>query len=363
MKKLLVVVGARPNFMKVTRFPRLAQQRGAFRVQLLHTGQHTDDSMSTVFFEQFGLRPDFTLAVPPAVGAARIGHLLIALDAHLAKDAPDAVVVVGDVDSTLAAAIAAKRAGLPVVHVEAGLRNGDRSMPEEINRMLTDRIADHCFTTEASANVNLLREGVAQERIHFVGNTMIDTLVACDERIRANDRVERMGLVARNYALVTMHRPVNVDDPARLRLMVEMVRSLANELPVLFPVHPRTLSALQRFGLYEQLVDHEHLHSVPPMDYIDFQRVLADCRLVLTDSGGVQEETTFRGIPCLTLRESTERPVTVEVGTNRLVEFDPDALQAAVAQVMHGNKVVGAVPEKWDGRSTERIFDVLERVL
>lgn len=363
MKKLLVVVGARPNFMKVTRFAQVAQQRGSFHVQLLHTGQHTDDRMSTVFFEQFGMRPGVTLSPTPAMGTARIGHLMVALDEHLMRDRPHAVVVVGDVDSTLAAAIAAKRAGLPLVHVEAGLRNGDRSMPEELNRVLTDRIADHCFTTEASANTNLLREGVLPERIHFVGNTMIDTLVACDERISRNDRLQRMGLGKRSYALVTMHRPVNVDDPERLRTVVGMVQSLAQQLPVVFPVHPRTRSALQRSGLYDRVMALDGLHAVPPMDYIDFQEVLANSRFVLTDSGGVQEETTFRGIPCLTLRESTERPVTVEVGTNRLVDFEMAALRAAVERVMLGGSVVGAVPEKWDGRATERIFDVLERVL
>ncbi len=363
MKKLLVVVGTRPNFVKVTRFKQVAAARGDFQVELVHTGQHHDARMSTVFFQQFGLVPDHVLHTPAGTPAARLGHLIVELAGVMGTASPDAVVVVGDVDSTLAAALAANRARLPLVHIESGLRNGDMSMPEEVNRILTDRISDQCFTTEPSAAENLLREGKDPSRIHFVGNTMIDTLVAFDDRIHQNDVLRTMDLGEGGHALVTIHRPANVDDAQALRRVIDLVALVAKERRVVFPVHPRTAASLQRFDLQGVLDGIMDLSLVPPLDYFAFQKLVATSAFVITDSGGVQEETTFRGVPCFTLRESTERPITTTVGTNELLPFDLGALTNVLERLRAGGAVRGRIPDLWDGHATERVFDVLNRVL
>ena len=363
MRKLLVVVGTRPNFMKVTQFRRVAQEHGDFAVELVHTGQHTDARMSTVFFEQFGLVPDHLLEIPHGAGEDRIARIMLALDPVLRASKPTAVVVVGDVDSTLAAAIAANKAGFPLVHVEAGLRNWDKGMPEEMNRVLTDRIADHCLTTEASARLNLLKEGTAERDIHFVGNTMIDTIVAFEERIAASTVLADLGLGSGGHVLMTIHRPATVDDKEQLAELVDLIALVASDHRVVFPIHPRTVSNLEKHGLLLRLRALPGLVLCEPLGYFAFQRLIATSAFAITDSGGIQEETTYRRIPCLTLRPSTERPVTIMEGTNELITFDHDELRGAIARIRNGSFKKGTVPQLWDGRATERVFEVLNNVL
>lgn len=363
MKEILVVVGTRPNFMKVTRLKQVALAHGGISVRLVHTGQHTDDRMSTVFFEQFGLEPDFSLAVHDGTPAARMGQLIIALEPVMREQRPDAVMVVGDVDSTLAGAITANKLGLPLVHLESGLRSGDMGMPEEVNRILTDRIAQHGLVTEPSGRENLLREGMEEHRIHMVGNTMIDTLVAFDARIQESNVLELLGLGDGGHALITIHRPNNVDKAEPLARVVELIQLVAQTRPVVFPVHPRTRRSLQQHGLAAHLEGIPNVTLCEPLDYFSFQRLVATSALVITDSGGVQEETTFRRIPCLTLRPSTERPITVMEGTNTLITFDLEAVATAIDRIETGKYKPGRIPHLWDGRATERIIDVLHRVL
>ncbi len=361
MRKLMVVVGTRPNFMKVTRFKEVARAYADIDVELVHTGQHTDARMSTVFFEQFGLVPDHFLSVPNGTPAARLGYLISALDPVVRASKPAALVVVGDVDSTLAAALVANKLGVPLMHVESGLRNGDLTMPEEVNRILTDRIAQHCFTTEPSGRENLLKEGVPNDRIHFVGNTMIDTLVAFEDRIITREVQHFMGPDREKLALVTIHRPANVDTRRSLSRTIDLLALVAQDHRVIFPVHPRTMANLERFGLADKLSGIDGLMITPPLDYFEFQKLVSISSFVITDSGGVQEETTWRGIPCLTLRPSTERPITVSQGTNELITFDTPA--EAIARIGSGSFKKGRVPDLWDGRATERIFGIFDRVL
>lgn len=363
MRKLMVVVGTRPNYMKVSRFREVAQQLGGFHVHLVHTGQHREPGMTRVFHEELGLHPDVELGVDDGPPAVRMAHMMLALHQELQRAKPHAMVVVGDVDSTLAAALVAHKAHLPLVHVEAGLRNGDRTMPEEINRLLTDRVATHGMVTEPSGVQNLRHEGMPEEGIHLVGNTMIDTLVAQQGRIAADPVLEQMGLGRGGHVLFTMHRPANVDRREGLHILLELLNVVAQRHRVVFPVHPRTARQLEGEGLWQQVKGMRNVHPSGPLGYWSFQRLLATSLAVVTDSGGVQEETTFLGIPCLTLRPSTERPITVEVGTNELLPPEPALLQAALERIAAGNFKKGRVPELWDGRATERIFAVLQRVL
>ena len=363
MKKLLVVVGTRPNFIKVTRFKQVAAARGGFDVQLVHTGQHFDDRMSTVFFEQFGLEPDHWLDTPAASPAAQMGHIMIALEKVASVQKPDLMMVVGDVNSTLAGALVANKMDIRLAHLESGLRSGDLGMPEEINRILTDRITHDYFVTEMSGMENLAREGASMENIHFVGNTMIDTLVGFEEKIQASSALDELGLGGSKHVLMTIHRPATVDHPEELSKLVDLIASVAKDHPVVFPVHPRTTNNLKKFGLLDRLSAIKGIHLCEPMDYIGFQKLVATCAFVITDSGGIQEETTYRRIPCLTLRPNTERPVTVDIGTNELISFELDALANAIERIHNGSFKKGAVPMLWDGHSTERVFDVLARAL
>lgn len=363
MKKAMVVVGARPNFMKVSRLRQVARAEQAFEVELVHTGQHFDERMSGIFLEQFGLAPDRSLSVPEGSPAERLGHLITALATAMRAARPDLVVVVGDVDSTLAGALAANKLGLRLAHLESGLRSRDMGMPEEVNRILTDRIADLLLVTEPSGRENLLAEGVAEERIAFVGNTMIDTLVALDDRIQRSDVLLRLGIAQGGHALVTMHRPANVDHADALARVVDLLQAVARHRTVVFPIHPRTAKSLERFGLLPRLQATAGIILCEPLGYIDFQKLVAASAVVITDSGGIQEETTFRRIPCLTLRPSTERPVTVTEGTNDLITFDLAALDEALGRIERGEFKKGRVPELWDGRATERVVAALKRVL
>jgi UDP-N-acetylglucosamine 2-epimerase (non-hydrolysing) len=346
--------------MKVAPLLRAMHARPGIDALLVHTGQHYDAAMSDAFFRDLGMpEPDVNLGVGSGSHASQTADVLRGIEPVLLDWKPDAVVVVGDVNSTIAAALAAVKLGIPVAHVEAGLRSFDRGMPEEINRILTDAISEWLFTSEPSGAENLRREGVPAERIHFVGNVMIDSLLAHLETARARAPLARLGLTPRGYAVLTLHRPGNVDDPARLGRLFAALEEIHAELPIVFPVHPRTRGAIER-GLGGQA---PALQLSEPLGYLEFLGLVADARLVLTDSGGIQEETTVLRVPCLTLRDSTERPVTIDEGTNRLVGSDPAVLRAEVRKVLEGDAPPGRVPALWDGEAAQRIVAVLERDL
>ncbi len=358
--RLVVVAGARPNFMKVAPLVRELAARGCFETCLVHTGQHYDRAMSESFFQELGIpEPDLNLGVGSGSHAQMTAQVLVEMEKVLEARRPDAVVVVGDVNSTVAASLAAAKLCIPVAHVEAGLRSFDRSMPEEINRLLTDVVSRWLFTTERAGGENLRREGIPEQKIHFVGNVMIDTLRANLARARELDTLERLGLEPGGYAALTLHRPSNVDEREKLVALFEVLEEIHRELPVVFPVHPRTRAAIERLlgGRGPALLTSE------PLGYLDFLRLMCDARFVLTDSGGIQEETTVLGVPCLTLRENTERPDTIAEGTNTLVGSDPATIRAEVRKIQEGAAKGGRVPERWDGRAAARIVDVLVRDL
>ncbi len=358
--RILAVAGARPNFMKIAPLLHEMRERDGFEATLVHTGQHYDAAMSDSFFRDLGIpEPDLNLGVGSGRHGAQTAQVLDKMEEVLLERRPDAVLVVGDVNSTLAATLAAVKLGIPVGHVEAGLRSFDRAMPEEINRLMTDVVSDWLFVTEPSGVENLTREGVARDKIHLVGNVMIDTLKAHLARARELDTPARLGLEAGAYAVLTLHRPSNVDDPEQLRGLFGVLEEIHARVPVVFPVHPRTRASIAN------LLEGEapRLHLVDPLGYLEFLRLMADARFVLTDSGGIQEETTVLGIPCLTLRQNTERPVTVTEGTNVIVGTDPATIRAEVDKILSGKARPGSVPQGWDGAAAARIVDVLERSL
>jgi UDP-N-acetylglucosamine 2-epimerase (non-hydrolysing) len=356
--KVTAVVGARPNFVKIA--PILAEMSlyPDLHPRLVHTGQHYDANMSESFFADLEIpRPDVNLGVGSSPNAAQTAEILFRLVPVLAADRPDLVLVVGDVNSTMAAAIAATKLGVPVAHVEAGLRSFDRSMPEEINRIVTDVIAEYCFTTEPSANDNLAREGIAPARVHYVGNVMIDTLFRFREQAAASDILEKLDLAPRGFAVLTLHRPGNVDDGTSFAAILAAIQCVRREMPVVFPVHPRTR---QRFLQGAEMgAGRDGLVMVEPLPYLAFVQLMANAACVLTDSGGIQEETTALGIPCLTLRPNTERPITVTEGTNRLVGVDGERITAAWREIRRGEWSSGRLPHLWDGKAAARIVWVL----
>jgi UDP-N-acetylglucosamine 2-epimerase (non-hydrolysing) len=359
--RILAVAGARPNFMKIAPLMKeLAKRPSRFEPILVHTGQHYDKTMSDSFFRDLGIpEPDVNLGVGSGSHGEQTAQVLVKIEQLLVERKPHVVLVVGDVNSTLAATLAAVKMHIPVAHVESGLRSWDREMPEEINRVLTDSVSHWLFTTEAAAEANLLREGVPAEKIHFVGNVMIDTLLAHRERALTLDTIERLGLSPQGYAVLTLHRPSNVDSPDQLRDLFEVLGRLNAELPVVFPVHPRTAKAIEQ-NLGGTKPD---LMMTAPLGYLDFLRLLMDAQMVLTDSGGIQEETTALGIPCLTLRDSTERPVTVTEGTNVIAGTDPAGIEEAINQLRLSPPSKGRRPALWDGNAAIRIVDILEKDL
>ncbi len=361
--RIVSVVGARPNYMKVAPLHR-AFARYADRVEhlIVHTGQHYDAEMSDVFFADLEMpTPALFLGVGSGTHAQQTARIMLAFEPVCLELRPRLVIVVGDVNSTIACALTAVKLGIPVAHVEAGLRSFDRTMPEEINRIATDAISDYFFVTEPSGVENLQREGAPHERIFLVGNTMIDSLLFALPKARAHPIRERLGVCAREYVVVTLHRPSNVDNAEQLRMLLEVLGELAQWREVLFPMHPRTRQAVERFGLEELL---QPLRVLPPLSYVEFLALLLDADFVLTDSGGIQEETTYLGIPCLTLRSSTERPITCQLGTNELVPPEAGALRAALQRLRRGERKRGIVPPLWDGHAAERIARiVLERCL
>jgi UDP-N-acetylglucosamine 2-epimerase (non-hydrolysing) len=323
---------------------------------LVHTGQHYDERMSKLFFEQLKIpRPDVDLGVGSGGHASQTAEIMKRFEPVVLEQRADAVVVVGDVNSTIACALTAVKLGVPVAHVEAGLRSFDRTMPEEINRILTDAISRWLFVTERSGVDNLRREGVTEERIHLVGNVMIDTLLACRELSRSSTILDDLRLLGRPFGVLTLHRPANVDDPEVLKGILSAIDHLQRELPIVFPVHPRTRKALEGHDLTAM----PGLILTEPLGYLDFMKLLAEARLVLTDSGGIQEETTVLGVPCLTLRNNTERPITIDQGTNHLVGLDPQRILAAARKALAEPTHTSRIPDLWDGRASARIVDVL----
>ncbi|MEZ4333562.1 MAG: UDP-N-acetylglucosamine 2-epimerase (non-hydrolyzing) [Myxococcota bacterium] len=359
--RILAIAGARPNFMKIAPLmTELLRRRDRFEPILVHTGQHYDAAMSESFFRDLGIpEPDVNLGVGSGSHAEQTAQVLVAIEKLLVERRPDIVLVVGDVNSTVAATLAAVKLQIPVAHVEAGLRSGDRTMPEEINRILTDAVSEWLFTTEPAAETNLRHEGVPGEKIHFVGNVMIDTLLAHRERAQRLDTLARLGLTPRGYAVLTLHRPSNVDSPDQLRRLFGVLSRLGERIPVVFPVHPRTRNAIEKNLQGERI----GLRMTEPLGYLEFLRLLMDAQMVLTDSGGIQEETTALGVPCLTLRANTERPVTVTEGTNTVVGTDPSAIETAIEKRLAAPWPAERRPSLWDGRAAERIVDVLERDL
>lgn len=356
MPRLLMhVVGARPNFMKAAPVIAAVAARPGAAQLLVHTGQHYDANMSEIFFEQLGLpRPDINLEIGSGTHAAQTAQVMQRFEEVALAHRPDMVVVYGDVNSTVAATLVAAKLAIPVAHVEAGLRSFDRTMPEEINRLVTDQIADLLFTPSEDGDANLLREGVDPGRIYRVGNVMIDTLVRLlPAAMRAWDVAPYRRAVGERYALVTLHRPSNVDDPGTLAAIVDALAAISRELPVVFPVHPRTRARLKN------LPAAEGLRLLEPLGYLDFLALQHHAAVVITDSGGIQEETTFLGVPCLTVRENTERPITVTLGTNTLVGRDMARLHDEVARVLSGAAPRGVCPPLWDGRAGERIAAIL----
>ena len=364
--RVLCVVGARPNFMKIAPIMRVFRSVGSgITPRLLHTGQHYDAEMKTSFFDQLGIpTPDVDLEVGSGSHAQQTAEIMKRFEPELNSWQPHLILVVGDVNSTIACALVAVKKGIPVIHVEAGLRSFDRDMPEEINRVLTDRISELLFTTEKDAEINLLNEGIAKDSIHFVGNVMIDTLFLNRSKavpaVQTLSRLEDEGIghSESGFAVLTLHRPSNVDDPVVLKRLLETLVEISQSLPIVFPVHPRTADRIEKANL-GTLLENGHIARLPPLGYLELLGLMEAARVVLTDSGGIQEETTALGVPCITLRENTERPITVTEGTNTIVGSDPERIMSCFKDVMESGGKAGRVPELWDGNAAERIARVI----
>ena len=362
-KKILIVVGTRPNFVKVTQFKKEAENFPLLDVKIVHTGQHFDQKMADIFFEQFNLFPDYFLDANSNGVIKQFADIMIKLE-ELINNVymPDLVIVVGDVNSTLAASLVANKLNIKIAHLEAGLRSWDMDMPEEINRILTDSITDFYFITEKSGLENLTNLNLSGKKF-MVGNTMIDTLVAFEESIEASMVMQELNVAPGTFALVTIHRPSNVDSLESLLKIVELLEFIALSTKVVFPVHPRTKSKLFSFKLYDRLENNDHIRLSEPLSYFPIQKLIKESKYVVTDSGGIQEETTFRKKPCLTLRLNTERPSTIEVGTNELVNFEIEDIAHKIRQIENGSYKKGSVPEFWDGKATRRVLEILEKEL
>ena len=397
--KILNIVGARPNFMKVAPLHRAFQRRAGITSKIVHTGQHYDAKMSDIFFNQLELpEPHYYLGIGGGSHTQQTARIMLAFEEVMEKERPDLVLVVGDVNSTIACTLVATKMHVPVAHVEAGLRSGDRAMPEEVNRVLTDSVSDHLFVTEMAGLVNLAKEGVADDKIHFVGNVMIDSLVyyrakaaelELQDILEVGSRQSEVGnasshphkpspitydqsphshaptpitydLSPKTYVLMTMHRPSNVDNEAGLRNILQIIRDTAAQLPVVFAIHPRTEHNYKKFDLYDELMVIPNLLLLPPQGYLEFLKLMDNAAIIITDSGGIQEETTYLQVPCLTFRDSTERPSTVELGTNILMrDLNPESVQAQVQKILNGEAKQGVIPPLWDGRAAERIVGIL----
>lgn len=363
-KRILCVVGARPNFMKIAPIMRaFSSAQCDVEAKLLHTGQHYDAAMKHAFFEQLHIpEPDVDLGVGSGTHAQQTADIMKLFEPVLDDSPPSAVLVVGDVNSTIACALVAVKKGIPVIHVEAGLRSGDRAMPEEINRILTDQLSDQLFITERSAEANLTREGIAGDKVHFVGNVMIDTLqYNLDRAVPSQQTFEREDITCeegKGFGLVTLHRPSNVDDAQTLERLLDVLGEISRQTPLVFPMHPRTSAQIAKHGLNDRLKSF-NIAVIPPQGYQEMLGLMRDAKVVLTDSGGIQEETTALGVPCITLRENTERPITVDQGTNTVVGTDVDKIMTSYLDVLETGGKAGRVPELWDGKAAERIVAIV----
>lgn len=359
--RITLIAGARPNFMKVAPIIHAIKcsqsERKGFSFRLVHTGQHYDKQMSGTFFEELNIpQPDINLGCGGGSQAEQAAAIMVKFEQDLLANPTDLVMVVGDVTSTMACSLVAKKLGVKVAHVEAGIRSYDLSMPEEINRMVTDSIADYFFTTTHWATNNLLSAGIKKERIFFVGNVMIDTLLANMDRFRKPEEYDRLSLKEKGYIVLTMHRPGNVDEAEKLKRTMSEIVNNVNEMPVVFPIHPRTAKIFADLG-----IEADNLKVIPPLGYLEFNYLVKHAKAVITDSGGITEETTVMHIPCMTLRDNTERPETCEIGTNSLVGTDPNNIRPELEKLLSGNWKKGEIPELWDGHAAERIVDVLKR--
>lgn len=356
--KVAAVVGARPNFMKVAPLAWGAKDRSTIDLRIVHTGQHYDRNMSDLFFEELGIpEPAVNLGVGGGTHASQTAEIMVRFEKYIESDRPDVLLVVGDVNSTIATAMVAVKLGIPTVHVEAGLRSFDRSMPEEINRLLTDAISDVLYVSEPSGCENLKKEGVPDDRVVFVGNVMIDTLLRSRDLAAKSNVLEKLNVKAKRYGLVTLHRPSNVDHPETLRGIWTALERVSLDMKLVFPVHPRTRKRIAELDLPVS----DEIQLTEPVGYVDFLRLQSEAALIMTDSGGIQEEATILAVPCLTLRENTERPVTITVGCNRLVGTHPEKIVAAAMDIIHGRTQKPSVPQYWDGRAGVRILDDIER--
>ncbi|MBI5360874.1 MAG: UDP-N-acetylglucosamine 2-epimerase (non-hydrolyzing) [Planctomycetes bacterium] len=358
--KLISVVGARPNFMKIAPLCRELKKYPSIKNILVHTGQHYDFKMSQVFFQELEIpRPHINLNAASGSHARQTSDIMIKFEKVLLDIKPSLVVVAGDVNSTLACSVTAAKLLIPVAHIEAGLRSFDRSMPEEINRIVTDSVSDVLFTTCRDANANLLKEGIPIHKIHFTGNIMMDSLLHNLKKAGSSKILSKMGLKNHNYCLVTLHRPANVDNAKNLKSILLALGSVSSLVPVVFPIHPRTIHNINKFGLSKTAAKFPALSLCEPAGYIDFLKLTSCARLVLTDSGGIQEETTALKIPCLTLRDNTERPVTVTMGTNKLISTNPARIVPECVKILQGRPKKSRIPPKWDGKTAERICKIL----
>ena len=362
--KIVSIAGARPNFMKVSPIIRAIEAHNSLKKEpfidhiLVHTGQHYDEKMSKLFFDELEIpKPQYNLEVGSGSHAVQTAEIMKRFEPVVIEEKPDYVLVVGDVNSTIACALVAKKLGVKIIHVEAGLRSFDMEMPEEINRILTDSISDILFTTEVSGEINLLSMGIAKERIHFVGNVMIDTLLTHKERASRSTILTDMHVKPQQYAIVTLHRPSNVDDQTTFGGIMTALNKIACTVPVIFPVHPRTKKRLSEWDIPYS----DAIRFIEPLGYINFLRLISEARIVLTDSGGIQEETTVLGVPCVTLRNNTERPVTVTEGTNHLAGITSETILKVTKQVLTGWKKPARLPEFWDGKAAERIIRIITR--
>lgn len=360
--KVISVVGARPNFIKIGPIHRALSKHKEINSLILHTGQHYDAKMSDIFFNQLELpKPDFYLGIGGGSHTYQKANVMLAFEKILLEEKPDVVLVVGDVNPTAACSITSVKMGIPTVHVEAGLRSGDRKMPEEINRILTDAICDDLFITEHSGLVNLAKEGVPDNKVHFVGNVMIDSLVYFREKASKDEILSSLGLKPKSYILTTMHRPSNVDNEDSLKRILCILTNAAKDNTVVFPIHPRTENNMKKHNLWEKLEAIENIKLLGPQGYLQFLNLMDNAKLIITDSGGIQEETTFLQVPCITFRSSTERPVTVELGTNVLIdELDVDKVEKVMNEILEGKAKKGNIPPLWDGNAADRIAAILK---
>jgi UDP-N-acetylglucosamine 2-epimerase (non-hydrolysing) len=363
MIKIICVCGARPNFMKIAPLVKAFNKNGHFGVKVVHTGQHYDNNMSKLFFDDLNIpKPDINLEVGSGSHAFQAAEIMKRFEPVVLEHKPDYVLVVGDVNSTIACGLVAVKLGVKLIHVEAGLRSFDRTMPEEINRLLTDAISDLLFVSEQSGIDNLKNEGIDSDKVHFVGNVMIDTLLANKERAMQMGTVDKLGLSGKDFAMITLHRPSNVDDIRRFGQIVTAFEEIARDMRMVFPIHPRTRKNIEGTEIAKRLKAITNMIMIEPLGYLDFLCLMANASLVFTDSGGIQEETTVLGVPCMTLRDTTERPVTITEGTNRLVHITAADILKRYRQIRNGaNKRKYGIPKFWDGKAAEKIVEIIYR--